>query len=229
MNSREFLFSPPHLAILASIPAVAGALSWWLRRYPRAAPSVRGTLGAMLAANELVWYGWRYSTEGWRFPEGLPLQLCDVLVWAAAAACLTRWQWSFEFAYFAGIPGAGMAALTPDLWSPWPSYPAVYYFLAHGLVLVSVLTLVWSGAARPLPGALKRVFAALNAFAAAVGLFNLAFGSNYMYLCRKPASASALDWMGPWPIYIFTGELAAAALFALLALPFRSRPRKELP
>lgn len=222
MSSREFLFSVPHLLILASIPAAAWALARWLRRKPSVAMPVRRALGVALIANELIWYIWRYSTEGFRFPEGLPLQLCDVLVWAAAAACLTHAQWAFEFAYFAGLSGAGMAILTPDLWSPWPSYPAIYYVVVHGLILISTLMLLWSRQARPLPGALKRVFIAINIFAAAVGAFNAVFSTNYMYLCRKPASASALDWMGPWPIYIAVGELAAVAMFALLYLPFRS-------
>ena len=74
---------------------------------------------------------------------------------------------------------------------------------------------------RPLPGCLWRVMLALNGYAASIAVFNWIFKTNYMYLCRKPDNASALDYLGPWPVYILTGELIALAFFALLWLPFR--------
>ncbi|MBI4905625.1 MAG: YwaF family protein, partial [Acidobacteria bacterium] len=99
--------------ILALILGVAFGLTKIVRARPDAAWLIRRLLAASLIVNEIVWYAYRYSTEGFRFPEGLPLQLCDALVWLTAAALLTQKQWVFEAAYFLGLAGAGMALITP--------------------------------------------------------------------------------------------------------------------
>src|SRR5206468_2227502 len=121
--------------------------------------------------NELIWWGFRYSHEGVRLPN-LPLQLCDVSMWATALACITLVPAIAEFAYFAGIAGAGMALLTPDLWSPWPTYPAVYFFLAHGGIVIGAVVLVYGGIAPLRHGAVWRSFGILVVYAAVVGTFN---------------------------------------------------------
>jgi hypothetical integral membrane protein (TIGR02206 family) len=125
------------------------------------------------------------------------------------------------------LGGASLALITPDLWSPWPSYPAIYYFLAHAGMVATTLVLIWGGFLRPSRSSVWRTFLTVNVFAAGVGLFNLIFGTNYMYLCRKPASATLLDLFGPWPMYILVGELFALALFCLMWLPFWRRDSEE--
>ena len=215
-----------HISILASIPALAALLAWPARRSEAAALWIRLALGGFLAANELVWYGYRLSTEGFRFPEALPLQLCDVALWLTVLSALALKPWAYELAYFWSVGGSYMAVLTPDLWEPFPSYPTVYFFLAHGFVVSTILFLAFARLARPRPGSVWRAFFILNGYTAAVGLFNFVFNTNYMYLCRKPESASLLDYLGTWPWYVVSSELVALAVFWLLWLPFRrTKPR----
>jgi hypothetical integral membrane protein (TIGR02206 family) len=215
------LFGALHLTLLAAIAAACVALPGVLQSGRLRPRPVRLLLGWGLAINEAVWWTFRYWHEGWRFPHNLPLQLCDAMVWTAAIACLTLWRPAVEFGWFAGIAGAGMALLTPDLWSPWPSYPAVYFFVAHGGIVVAAAALV-GGRIRPLErGAVWRAFSVLIAFASFVGAFNAVFGTNYMYLCRKPGSASLLDRLGPWPLYLVAGAAVTLAIFWVLWLPVR--------
>jgi len=222
MGTGLRLFGLTHLLILAGVPAGVVAFTLALRHAPAWGRPVRICLGGFLAANELIWYAYRLRQEGFRFPEGLPLQLCDLTLWLTVIAAFTLKPRVYEVAYFAGIGGSGMALLTPDLWAPLASYPTIYFFLSHGFVVTTLLTLAWSGMARPQPGCLRRVFIILNLYTAAIAAFNVLFKTNYMYLCQKPANASLFDYFGPWPLYVAVGEGFALAVFWLLWLPFRS-------
>ena len=62
---------------------------------------------------------------------------------------------------------------------------------------------------------------------------NQAIGSNYMFLARKPGSASLLDVLGPWPVYLVWLEVLALIMVGLMYVPYavgdrfrrdRSRP-----
>ena len=223
MRPDFHLFGPGHLALLAAMPLIAGLLALWARRTAGAAHPIRLTLGAMLAGNMAAWYCHEIWHGYFRFPAELPLQLCDVAAWATLAAAFTLRPRVYELAYYAGIAGSGMALITPDLWAPLLSYSSIRFFLEHGLVVITLLYLVWAGLARPLPGSVWRAFLALNVFAAAIGAFNAVFGTNYMYLRAKPVNPSLLDYLGPWPVYILVGEAVALVLLMLLWLPFRER------
>lgn len=215
------LFGLVHVSLLITIVVVAALLTIYVRRRPESAKAIRLILGGSLAGNELIWWCYRYSQEGFRFPHNLPLQLCDVTLWAAVFSALTLAPWLIEFNYFAGIAGAGMALLTPDLWSPWPTYPAVYFFLAHGGIVIIPIVLIYGGVVCLRPRSMWFAFAMLLSFAVLIGIFNAITGENYMYLCRKPANASPLDAFGPWPWYLLASNVLALFLFWLLWLPVR--------
>ena len=214
------LFGVLHLSLLAAIALSAALAAILCRRGRLHARAARLAIGYGLTCNELVWWAFRYSHEGIHL-SNLPLQLCDVTVWGAVVSCLTLAPVVVEFTYFAGLAGAGMALLTPDLWSPWPSYPAIYFFMAHGGIVVAVTLLVFGRVAPLRRGALWRAFGALLGYAAAVGAFNAAFQTNYMYLRRKPVNPSLLNALGPWPWYLVASAALSLGLFWLLWLPAR--------
>jgi len=213
-------FGAWHVAILAAIAIFTWIVKIAFERRPRA---LAWTVAPVLVVGELVWYAYRFRVEGFQFPAGIPLQLCDLTVWLTAFTLLARRQAVFEFTFFAGLTGAAMALIFPDLWAPLCSYPSIYFFFNHGLVVASLTALAWAGEMRPKPGCVWRSMVVLNAYAAVVAVFNVAFKTNYMYLCKKPEAASPLDYLGPWPWYVLSGEVVALGLFALLWLPFRAR------
>lgn len=209
------LFGILHLSLVAAIAATCAALCRLCRRSRGAARRVRLALACGLAVNEIVWWIFRYSHEGLGWAN-LPLQLCDLGVWFSVAACLTLAPLVVEFDYFAGLAGAAMALLTPDLWSPWPSYPAIYFFVAHGGIVAACTVLVFGGIAPLRRGALWRAYGMLLLYAAFLGGFNAAFHTNYMYLCQKPRNASLLNALGPWPVYLLPAAGVGLAIFGLL-------------
>ncbi|PYY01820.1 MAG: TIGR02206 family membrane protein [Acidobacteria bacterium] len=214
------LFGPTHLLILINVPVCAAGLSWMSRRKAAAARWTRFTLAALLTLNGLWWYWYRFRALGVRLPQGLPFELCDISLWLAIYSLLFLRQRPFELAYYWGL-GAAMAVLTPDLLGPLRSASSVNFFLRHGGTIVAVLYLICSNQLRPSPRSWRLAFFRLNLYAVLVACFDFFFGTNYLYLRNKPASASLLNAMGQWPIYILGADLLALIIFLAMAMPFR--------
>jgi uncharacterized membrane protein YwaF len=77
---------------------------------------------------------------------------------------------------------------------------------------------------RPLPGSVRRMAILCLVYVLVIGALDFALGWNYGYLARKPASSTALDYLGPWPWYLVVGWSLAFGLFWLLTLPWRRIP-----
>ncbi len=214
------LFGPTHLTILAMIALVSALLVWLFRSNAVPHGRLRVILGMALAANELVWWFYRYSREGVHIGN-LPLHLCDAGVWLSVLACLTGVEVVVEFAYFTGLAGAGMALFTPNLIAPWPQYPAVAFFLSHGGIVIVMSSLVFGTRLRLVAWQVWRSFGLLLLYASAIGLFDWATKENYMFMRHTPEAGSPLDLMGPWPWYLAGGAAVGLVLFWLLWLPVR--------
>ena len=219
-----------HVVALLAVAVLAGVAFSGLRRDGAGVLREAARLGsaATLAVVALAGVATSLEREWPRVAAAAPLHLCDVSLAAvvAALAAPRRWPWAFEFAYFFGVGGTLQALLTPDLDEGFPSVKFLIFFASHGGVVIGAALLVGAYGLRPRPWSVARMFAAGNAYAAAAAGYNLAFGTNFGYLCAKPAQASLLDRLGPWPWYLVAMEALVLAVIIALDLPFMAARRR---
>ena len=215
------LFSTPHLIAMSLTIVVPIALAVIARR--RAATAIGYLLAGALMINEVISWRYRFVTFGFEqfVKEHLPLHACGIAALATAAALVFRNQRAYEIAYFWGMVGTLNGVITPELGENqgFPSYRFFQYFISHSGIVIGVLYATWALRMRPDIGGLWRAFIGVNLFAAAMGIFNLVAGSNYMYLCEPPEAASPF-FFAPWPWYILIIEFIALAMFFLALAPF---------
>lgn len=174
----------------------------------------------MLVGHIIVLFFWLDRGTAPRWQDMMPLHVCDLAVFACAAACLTRKQFLFEIGYFWGLAGTIHGLLTPDLHYGFPAAQFWFFFLGHGGIVGSVLFMVAGMGLRPVCKSILRACGALLAYAVVAGIFDAVFNTNYGFLCAKPASSSLLDLLGPWPWYIGSMLIVGVASFLLLYAPW---------
>ncbi|HEX2645628.1 MAG TPA: TIGR02206 family membrane protein, partial [Candidatus Dormibacteraeota bacterium] len=141
------LLSAEHLGALAGIAVATAVLLVAARRRRGAWLKV---LAIVLVVDEGSW--WVFLAAGGspsQATQPLPLQVCDIAIFLAAAALWTRRPLLVELTYFWGVAGTLQAVLTPDLPQHFPSYPYFQYYIAHGGVVAAALILVAGLRIRP--------------------------------------------------------------------------------
>jgi hypothetical integral membrane protein (TIGR02206 family) len=176
----------------------------------------------VLVGDEVAWWIYLVSTHANRAEllYALPFQLCDAAIFVSAFALWFRRQILVEVTYFWGLAGTIQAIITPDLPQHFPSFPFIQYYVAHGGVVAAALFLVVGLGQWPRRRAVIWVAALTIVYAAFVGLLDAVTGADYLYLRAKPASATLLDLLGPWPWYIGWAAFIGIALFVILDSPF---------
>ena len=215
------LFSAPHLAALLFL----FLLNVVLLRFKGAAENIRCrvgiALGIVLWLDEAAWHAWNLYHGHWSIQTMLPLHLCSLLIWLSGLMLITRNYRIYEFVYFLGIGGAFQYLMTPDLGIyGFPHFRYFQAFLSHGLLLTSGIYMSVVEGLRPTWKSMLRVAVWSNIYMAVMFPLNVLIGSNYLMINGKPATASLLDLLPPWPIYILYMEAIGIATFLILYLPF---------
>ena len=151
----------------------------------------------------------------------LPLNMCNYTLILAALMMIFRSQKMFNLVYFWSV-GAIFAILTPDIREAFPDYSSISFFVTHYFIYFSVFygfkyfkfTITFNS--------LKKALLYLNLIMAVLFPLNYLLKSNYMFLRFKPIS-SPMDYLGPWPYYIISLEIAMFIFFGSMYLPFRKK------
>lgn len=222
------LFGSAHLVALALVLLINLVIVASRKRFTDLGKKrFRFGLAALLVINELAFHLWNYSIGQWTIQTMLPLHLCSVLVWVSAYMLLTRSYSIYEFAYFLGIGGAIQALLTPDAGIyGFPHFRFFQTIISHGAIVTAAIYMTLVEGYRPYWSSLVRVAIWGNIYMAAVGIVNWLVGSNYLFIARKPDTASLIDMLGPWPWYILSLEVVAILMCLALYLPYAVRDRR---
>ena len=152
--------------------------------------------------------------------DDLPIHLCRFLAVTSPLVIKYRNRYWIGIFYFWILAGTLNANITPDVEFAFPHWTYFNYWMVHSFLIIIPIYYVAVLKLKISFKDLKNAFWMANAFLIFTLIVNVILGSNYMYSLNKPVSASILDYMGPWPVYLLVGQLLALVLFLILYIPF---------
>lgn len=226
-ESNFEMFSTSHfiaLVIVALCCLLLYGLRFTLRTHRSLRQGIRILLIVLLLASEGGLHVWYLSHGIWSRSSSLPLELCGITLLLSVIMLITRSRLLYSFLYFAGIGGAFIALLTPNLVYPFPHFRFLLFMIAHGSIILASLYMTWVEGLKPTWRSLFFTMLCLNIVAAAVYAADVLLDSNYMFLAHKPSTFSVLDYFGPYPYYLLVEEIFAFVIFLLMFLVFFKLP-----
>lgn len=228
-TQREFsAYGPSYWAVIA-VFAIGAALLVWIGR--RQTESQGRRLGRILGVLTAAIYGALaiYALNPPTIYGSVPLSLSDLATLAAAYALWSQRHWAFALTYYWGLVLSTQALISPALHSPdFPHYRFLGFWAIHLLVVWAAIYLTWGRRMRPRWRSYRFVVVVTVVWAAVTFAFNTIAGTNYGFLNGKPATASLLDVLGPWPVYLLSAATLLLIVWALMTWPWeRTRRHAE--
>ncbi len=180
-------------------------------------------LALFVAFSEITWVLLRLFLGVFNPAEDLPFVICHFMALMLPVFMFSLNRLMYEILYFWILAGTLQAILTPHLVNGFPNYTFLAFWIVHcGLVIVILYaTIVYQ--MRPTLRSLGKSFLALQFYVALSFVVNYLLDANYNYVCHKPPTASLLDYLGPWPVYVIAGEGIVLFLFFVMYAPFGVR------
>ena len=174
----------------------------------------------ILTNQSLDFYREGYGIGNWKL--GLPLHLCDFSSASIIIYFFTKRREFFLFAFFAGISGAGMAILTPDVKYSFPHIDYLRHMIGHSMILLGVAYAIVIDNQRPQLKDVHRVLGVLSVFLLLMYPINNFLGSpaNYWYVAEKPPGFNVTDLMRDAPYHMIDIYILTVIICYLIYLPY---------
>ncbi|MBP1992319.1 YwaF family protein [Paenibacillus eucommiae] len=196
-----------------------------IRSNPSLKKGVKAAILGSLVVPEVMLHIWYISNGIWDSSYSLPLELCSFSLFAGILLLLRPHQLLYEFVFFAGVSGAFLAIVTPNLDYPFPHFRFSHFFIVHMGIILAAMYMSWIEQLRPTWKSIPRTMILINLFVVLVIGMNLLLDANYMFLMRKPSTVSLIDVLGPHPYYLISEEFVALLFFTLIYFFFYQVPK----
>jgi len=177
-------------------------------------------LGFFVSFTVLVFHINLILKGNYSLSKDLPLFLCSFMALFIFVFTNSRKYWLFEILLFWIIAGTTQAVITPDISIGFPSFDYFRYWIVHLGLLVIIFYAIFVFKMRPTWKSMFKSFLTLQVYMLLVFCVNYILGGNYSYLNKKPSSASLIDYLGEWPVYLLVIEVFLIPYFLIIYLPF---------
>ena len=161
-----------------------------------------------------------YLIGEFSWQESLPLYICRLATLFVPFLMWYKNEFLFGVLYFWILGGTLQAIITPDIVFSFPHYESIFYWHIHGVLILVILYAVFVYKMKPKWQDLLNAFLLGFIYLILIHGINYLLDANYSYTMSKPPGGSLLDFLGPWPWYLLSGNLLALSIFLLLYLPF---------
>ncbi|MBN1230829.1 MAG: TIGR02206 family membrane protein [Anaerolineales bacterium] len=216
------MFGTPHLIALGIILLINLSFIFWKKTITeKQRRNFRIFLAVFLWVTEICYNAWGAYTGIWSLQENLPLHACSVLIILSGIMLLTKNFTLYEIVYLLGLAGASQALLTPDVGIyGFPHFRFFTCMITHGAIITSAIYMTVVEGFRPTWKSVGKVLLITLIYAIIIFPINFLLGSNYLFINHVPETASLIDLLGPWPLYLLPLVGIAVFAFVLLYSPF---------
>lgn len=168
----------------------------------------------------------RHYYYGETVAQLLPLHLCPIVIILSIFMMFFHSEVIFQAVYFWSI-GAFFAIIMPEIRDGMSNFASQSFFITHFFILFSTAYAFVHFRFRPTRAGFLCSFLLLVTLAFVMYFVNNKLGTNYLYVNHPPVTKSLMDFMGPWPYYIFSLAGIDIAISFFMYLPFRKNKKAK--